>query len=171
MAEKDGGGGGGGGETNLKAKTVIKEQEREFQICATEKPLLVKILFEEVNFKASFEGREGRAVVESKRKSIPDLDSREARGTITMLFSFEEGDAKDSIIQRRHSCQLLLGVNLNPDFVNLYFHYAGQVFCFFAGRVAVAFLIPANMCDSGRKKQCCAKYACMPSNLTSNKIS
>ena len=37
----------------------------------------------------------------SERKRIPDLDSRDAKSTTTMLFSFEEGDAKDSIIQRR----------------------------------------------------------------------
>ena len=46
--------------TNLKPRAVIKEQEkkreREFQICASEKPLLVKIQFEEVILKA---GREG----------------------------------------------------------------------------------------------------------------
>ena len=46
------------------------------------------------NFKASCEGREGRAVTDSKRKRIPDLCSREAEGTTTMLFSFEGGDAK-----------------------------------------------------------------------------
>ena len=40
-------------------------------------------------------------MMESERKRIPDLDSREAKGTTTMLFSFEEGDAKCSIIQRR----------------------------------------------------------------------
>ena len=39
--------------------------------------------------------------MESERKRIPDLDSREAKGMTTMLFSFEEGDAKDSIIRRR----------------------------------------------------------------------
>ena len=50
---------------------------------------------------ASFEGREGRAVTESERKRFPDLGSREAKGTTTMLFSFEEGDAKGSTIQRR----------------------------------------------------------------------
>ena len=87
---------GVGVKTNLKARAVIKEQE--FQICAAEKPLLVKILFEEVHFKTSFEGGEGRAVTESERKRIPDLDSREAKGTTTSLFSFEEGDAKDSIV-------------------------------------------------------------------------
>ena len=38
-----------------------------------------KILFEKVSFKASFEGGEGRAVTESERKRIPDLDSTEAR--------------------------------------------------------------------------------------------
>ena len=41
---------------------------------------------------ASFEGREGRAVTESERKRFPDLGSREAKGTTTMLFSFEEGE-------------------------------------------------------------------------------
>ena len=30
-----------------------------------------------------------------------------------------------------HSCQPLLGVNLSPEFVNLYFPYAGQVLSFF----------------------------------------
>ena len=100
---------------------------REIKICATDKLYLVKILFEDVQvLRAVFEGREGRTVTESERKRIPDLDSREARGTITMLFSFEEGDAKDSTIQRRHSCQPLLGVTLNPEFVNLQFPYAGQ---------------------------------------------
>ena len=43
-------------------------------------------MFEEVNFKASFEGREGRAVMESKRKRILGLDSRKAKGTTTILF-------------------------------------------------------------------------------------
>ena len=110
-------------------------------------------------------------MTESERKRIPDLDSREARGTITMLFSFEEGDAKDSTIQRRHSCQPLLGVNLSPEFVNLYFPYKCRPGSFVSLLVAAAFLIPTDMCGSGRKKQCCAKYACMPSNLTSSKIS
>ena len=36
-----------------------------------------------------------------------------------------------------HSCQPLLGVNLSPEFVNLYFPYAGQVFCFFAGNSSI----------------------------------
>ena len=52
---------------------------REFKICAAKKLSLVKILFEEVSFKASFEGWEGRAVTESKRKRIPDLCSRGAK--------------------------------------------------------------------------------------------
>jgi len=42
----------------------------EFKICVAEKLLLVQILFEEVSFKASFEGREGRAVMERKRREI-----------------------------------------------------------------------------------------------------
>ena len=37
-------------------------------------------------------------MTERKRKRIPDVESREAKGTTTMLFSFEQGDAKDSII-------------------------------------------------------------------------
>ena len=37
-------------------------------------------------------------MMESERKRIPDFDSREAKGTTTMQFSFEEGDVKGSII-------------------------------------------------------------------------
>ena len=40
-------------------------------------------------------------MTESERKGIPYLDSREAKDTTTMLFSFEEGDAKGSITRRR----------------------------------------------------------------------
>ena len=40
-------------------------------------------------------------MTESERKRIPYLDSREAKGTTTMLFCFEEGDVKDSDIRRR----------------------------------------------------------------------
>ena len=72
-------------------------REKKREICTAEKLLLVKILFEEVSFRASFEGREGRAVTESERKRIPNLDSRDAKGMTTMLFSFEEGDAKGSV--------------------------------------------------------------------------
>ena len=36
-----------------------------------------------------------------------------------------------------HSCQHLMGVNLSPKFVNLYFPYAGRVFCFFAGTSSI----------------------------------
>ena len=49
----------------------MRARAREREICAAEKLLLVKILFEEVRFKASFEGREGRTVTESERKRIP----------------------------------------------------------------------------------------------------
>ena len=50
------------------------------KICAAEKLLQVKTLFEEVRFKASLEGGQGiRAVTESERKRIPDLCSREAK--------------------------------------------------------------------------------------------
>ena len=61
---------------------------RERKICAVEKLLLVKILFEEVPFKASFEGREGRTVTESEKKRILALGSRElAKGTTTISNS------------------------------------------------------------------------------------
>ena len=46
-------------------------------------------------------GIERRAVAEMERKITPDLCSREAEGTTTMLFSFKGGDAKSSIIRRR----------------------------------------------------------------------
>ena len=46
--------------------------ESSFKICAAEKLLLVKMLFEEVSFKASFEGVEVRAVTEGERERIPD---------------------------------------------------------------------------------------------------
>ena len=64
-----------------------REREREFKICAAEKLLLVKILFAEASFKASFECREGRAVTDSERKTVISC-SREAKGTITTQFSF-----------------------------------------------------------------------------------
>ena len=40
-------------------------------------------------------------MTESERKRTTYLDSREAKGTTTMLFSFEGGDAKDSVVRRR----------------------------------------------------------------------
>ena len=40
-------------------------------------------------------------MVESERKRIPELDSRDTKDTTTMLFSIEEGDATCSIIRRR----------------------------------------------------------------------
>ena len=58
------------------------------KICAAVKNTSVKILLEEVNFQASFEGKEGRAV-----KRIPDLLGREAKDTTTVTISFEVGDA------------------------------------------------------------------------------
>ena len=58
------------------------ESERELKICAAENLLLVKILFEEVRFKASFEGREGRAEAESEMKRILDSCNREAEDRV-----------------------------------------------------------------------------------------
>ena len=40
-------------------------------------------------------------MTEDERKRIPDLHSREAKGTTPVLFSFEEGGEKGSIIRRR----------------------------------------------------------------------
>ena len=54
------------------------ERERIGDLRRREAILLVKMMLEEVRFKASFEGREGRAVAESERKRIPDLCSRKA---------------------------------------------------------------------------------------------
>ena len=62
---------------------------------------LVKILFEELHFKASFGGKEGRAVMGSKRKRIPEFVQQRNKRQTTMLFSFEGGDVESSIIQRR----------------------------------------------------------------------
>ena len=50
-------------------RAVIKSKRERVPDLCSRKLLLVKILFEEVSFKASFEGR---AVMESKRKRIPD---------------------------------------------------------------------------------------------------
>ena len=40
-------------------------------------------------------------MTESEWKRIPDLCGREAKGTTTMLFSFEGEDAKGSISRKR----------------------------------------------------------------------
>ena len=40
-------------------------------------------------------------MTESERKRIPAVDSREEEGTTTVLFSFEGGNVKSSVIQRR----------------------------------------------------------------------
>ena len=63
----------------------------------------------------------------------------------------------------------LLGVNLSPEFVNLYFPYAGRGLLFFS-LVASAFWVPTGMWGSRRKKQYCAKYTCVTSNLTSTRF-
>ena len=68
-----------------------------------------------------------------------------------------------------HSCQPLLGVNLSlvcePVFPLCRLGY------FVFSLVPGAFWIPIGTCGSGRKKQCCAKYACTTSDLTSDEIS
>ena len=75
----------------------------------------------------------------------------------------------DSGADLLHSCQPLLEVNLSPVFVNLYFPYAGQGLLFFTGGSSI--LNSSGMCGSGSKEQCCTKYTCTTSNLTSNEIS
>ena len=53
---------------------------------------------------------------------------------LLLLIFHENSPLKWKALHKHiHSCQPLLGVNLSPEFVNLYFPYAGRVFCFFAG--------------------------------------
>ena len=70
------------------------EREREREICAAEKLLLVKILLDEVSFKASLESTERRAVTEIERKRIPNMGNRDAKGTTTMLSILKVGMRK-----------------------------------------------------------------------------
>ena len=44
-------------------------------------------------------------MTESERKRIPHLCSREAKGTTTMLFSFEGGNAKSKVLSIRRRTQ------------------------------------------------------------------
>ena len=44
-------------------------------------------------------------MTESERKRIPDLDSREAKGTTTVLFSFEEGVRKVLLSEEERSAE------------------------------------------------------------------
>ena len=78
------------------------KRDTEFKICVAQELLLVKMLFEEVRFKASFKDRnELKECDGEKGKRISDLYSREAKLTVTMLLGFVGGDAKDSLINRR----------------------------------------------------------------------
>ena len=74
-------------------------------MCAAEKLLPVKILFEEVSSKASFERREERSVTESERKRIPDLRGRDAKGTTPKLFSFSPSPLACGVDRRLQSQQ------------------------------------------------------------------
>ena len=79
-----------------------RERAREFRICVGQELLMVKILFEEVRFWASFKDRnEVKERDGEKGKRISDMYSREAKLTVTMLLGFVGGDAKDSLINRR----------------------------------------------------------------------
>ena len=51
-----------------------------------------------MSFQTSFEGKERKVMMKSERERIPGLYSRETEGMATMLFSFESGDAKSSLI-------------------------------------------------------------------------
>ena len=83
--------------------------------------------------------------------------------------------------RRQHKSFLSLNViavnpcweNLSPEFVNLYFSYAGWglFFLLFVVAGTSCILNPISTRGSGRKKHCCAKYACTTSNLTSDDIS
>ena len=71
---------------------MIKEQERESSRFVQQKSHhWSKYCLKRSVLKASFEGGEGRAVTESERKRIPAVDSREAKGTTTMVFSLKKG--------------------------------------------------------------------------------
>ena len=104
--------GRGGVKTLLKARAVTeresdRDRQTDRQICAAKKLLLVKILFEEVSFKASFEGREGRAVTESGRKRIPDMNSREAERP-PCCFLLQKGMQK--VLLSEEECRDLEGM-------------------------------------------------------------
>ena len=69
-----------------------RAKEREFKIWAAENLLLVKIPLAEVNFKASFECREGRVVRNSEKERIQDLYCTE--GKIPCCFLLKVGMRK-----------------------------------------------------------------------------
>ena len=49
-----------------------------------------------------------------------------------------------------HICQPLLGVNLSPEFVNLYFPYAGQGLLFYRWQQQHFEFQPAHVAAEGR---------------------
>ena len=73
------------------------ETERNFKICAAETLLLVKVLFEEVRFKASFDGREERAVTEREMKRIPKLCCGEAEGKVGIRKGLSSEDERRNL--------------------------------------------------------------------------
>ena len=75
-------------------------KEGEFNICAAENLSSVKTPSKVVSLKSRFEGREGRAVTESEKKSR-FVQQRSRPGKTTCCFFFEGGMWKSSIIQRR----------------------------------------------------------------------
>ena len=50
--------------------------------------------------------------------------------TVILLVTYDIMPHVLSWYTQIHSCQPNLGVNLSPEFVNLYLPYAGQGFCF-----------------------------------------
>ena len=55
-----------------------------------------------------------------------------------------------SLTRPWHSCQPLLGVNLSPEYVNLYFPYAGQGLLFFHWQQRHFEFQPAHVAVEGR---------------------
>ena len=87
--------GGGGLKTNLKASTGT---ERE--VCSRK---AISITGQNTVWRGKFEGREGRAVTESKKKRIPDLDSRGALSLHSALISVLRVMVTVEPVMRDHS--------------------------------------------------------------------
>ena len=85
--------GGGGLKTSLKARArsrraVIKSERESSRFVEQKSYYWSKYYLKREVLKVSFEGREGRAVKGSKRKRIPDLDSRATKGTTIYMYIY-----------------------------------------------------------------------------------
>ena len=88
---------------------------------------------------------------------------------IIILFIRTKTQTANFLGNLLHSCQPLLGVHLSPEFVNMYFPYAGWGLLFFRWWQQHFEVQLAYVPMEGRSNV--AKYACMTSNLTSDEIS